>query len=173
MESEQDQRPSLKWKNDAAETFRMVSFGIGSRPLTPQQTGWLVGKGVDTNRPATEQQELLGAILVQAQIDEKQAQIEVVEAVWSKTEREQLSADDKVFLVKKRIDLNTLADPLTEEQVSTILKLLEKLEAEKREAHAAFLAVVKSVQALEVCVCVADAMHDTSALRSARWAVLA
>ena len=158
MESERDQRPSLKWKNDAVATFRVVSFGIGSRPLTPQQTGWLVGEGVDTKRPATEQQELLGAILAQAQIDEKQAQIdekqaqiEVVEAVWSKTEREQLSADDKVFLVKKRINVDTLADPLTEEQVSTILKLLETLQAEKREARAAFLAMVKNVQALEVC----------------------
>ena len=151
MESEQDQRPSLKWKNDAVAAFRMVSFGIVSRPLTPQQTGWLVGEGVDTNRPATEQQELLGASLAQAQIDEKQAQIEVVEAVWSKTEREQLSADDKVFLLKKRIDLNTLADPLTEEQDSTILKLLKTLQAEKRKAQAELLAVVKNVQALEVC----------------------
>ena len=144
MESEQDQRPSLKWKNDAVETFRVVSFGIGSRPLTPQQAEWLMRKGVDTKRPATEQQELLGAILAQAEI-------EVVEAVWSKTEREQLSADDKLFLVKKRINVDTLADPLTEEQVSTILKLLETLQAEKREARAAFLAMVKNVQALEVC----------------------
>ena len=164
MESEQDQRPSLKWKNDAVAAFRRVSFGIGSRPLTPQQTEWLVGKGVDTKRPVTEQQELLGAILVQAeidetkaeidetkaQIDETKAQIEVVEAVWTKTEREQLSADDKLFLRRKRIDLDTLADPPTEEQVSTILKLLEKLEAKKLAAHAALLAV-RNVQALEVC----------------------
>ena len=136
MESEQDQRPSLKWKNDAVETFRVVSVGI---PLTPQQAEWLMRKGVDTNRPATEQQELLDVILAQAEI-------EVVEAVWSKTEREQLSADDKVFLVKQCINLDTLADPLTEEQVSTILKLLEPM-----KAHAAFLAMVKNVQALEVC----------------------
>ena len=95
MESEQDQRPSLKWKNDAVETFRVVSVGI---PLTPQQAEWLMRKGVDTNRPAAEQQELLDVILAQAEI-------EVVEAVWSKTEREQLSADDKVFLVKQCINL--------------------------------------------------------------------
>ena len=56
--------PDLEWKRGAVEAFRIVS-----RTLAPQQAEWLQSQGVDTDRPATEQNGSLEAILVRAEID--------------------------------------------------------------------------------------------------------
>ena len=83
--------PDLEWKRGAVEAFRIVS-----RTLAPQQAEWLQS---------------------QAQIDEKQAQIKVVEAMRS----------EGVFLETEGINPEI---PAADQEVR-IEKLLDKLETTK------------------------------------------
>ena len=100
--------PDLEWKRGAVEAFRIVS-----RTLAPQQAEWLQS---------------------QAQIDEKQAQIKVVEAMRSEGKRTNLSADDRVFLETEGINPEIPAadqEVRIEKLLDKLEKLLDKLEEEK------------------------------------------
>ena len=118
--------PNLEWNRGAVEAFRIVS-----RTLAPQQAEWLQSQGVDTDRPATEQTGRLDAILVQAQIDKTQAQINVVKAMRSEATRTKLSADDRVFLETEGINPEIPAA----DQAVRIEKLLDKLEKDEVRAQ--------------------------------------
>ena len=118
--------PDLEWNRGAVEAFRIVS-----RTLAPQQAEWLQSQGVDTDRPATEQTGRLDAILVQAQIDKTQAQINVVKAMRSEATRTKLSADDRVFLETEGINPEI---PAADQEVR-IEKLRDKLEKDEVRAQ--------------------------------------
>ena len=103
--------PDLEWKRGAVEAF-------GRDVADEQQTTWLKGQLIDTNKPASEQTGRLDDILAQAQI-------EVVEAMRSEEKRKELSADDRVFLKSKDINPEI---PAADQEVR-IEKLLDKLAA--------------------------------------------
>ena len=104
--------PDLELKRGAVEAFGRDE----------QQTIWLKGQLIDTNKPASEQAGRLDAILVQ---------IKVVKAMRSEGKRTNLSADDKEFLETEGINPEIPAA----DQAVRIEKLLDKLEKDEVRAQ--------------------------------------
>ena len=111
-------------KKETVEQFRLGR-------ATAQQKTWLKSQGVDLRKTASKQHSVLSEILVQAQIDEKQAQIKVVEAMRSEATRTNLSADDRVFLETEGINPEI---PAADQEVR-IEKLLDELEEDEVRAQ--------------------------------------
>ena len=108
--------PDLEWKRDAVEAF-------GRDDADEQQTTWLKGKRINTNKPASEQAGRLHAILTEAKTD-------VVDNFRAK---KKLSSGDKTFLKSKGIKPDTPAA----DQDASINALVGQL-ATQRQATVTF-----------------------------------
>ena len=108
--------PDLEWKRDAVEAF-------GRDDADEQQTTWLKGKLINTNKPASEQADTLHAILTEAKTD-------VLDNFRAEN---QLSSGDKKFLKSKGIKPDTPAA----DQADEIKELVAQL-ATQRQATVTF-----------------------------------
>ena len=129
--------PDLEWKRDAVKAFRRVA-------ATDAQKKWLRRQGVASDRPATEQNGRLDAILVRAEID----------VLGNFRAEEPLSSGDKKFLKSKGIKPDTPAA----DQDARINELVTTLQQQANDALAR--QVTYDTQTPQVCslctVCVAD-----------------
>ena len=136
MASRSSNAPDLEWKRDAVEAF-------GRDAADEQQTTWLKGKLINTDRPATEQNGSLEAILVRAEID-----------VLDNFRAEETLSGDKKFLKSKGIK----PDAPAADQDARIDQLVTTLQQQANDALAR--QVTYDTQAPQVCslctVCVAD-----------------